>query len=189
MTLKRNRSKGKYWYDDIKPNGAKYPTYRRNIVHPGGVSRPVQAKSHKAWQLKCIQLFIDGKSDAATKDYQKATFAEMFPRYLKLVEKKRAVGTYVKIKGLFDRYILPRFKSQVISGTLTEELHEFADTLTKEKGAFVTTEVFKVLSPFMKWCKHQTVEVSIINMLYKTNKKIAFIINSKSYRSLIQQRF
>ena len=155
MTLKRNRSKGKYWYDDIKPNGAKYPTYRRNIVHPDGVSRPVQAKSHKAWQLKCIQLFIDGKSDAATKDYQKATFAEMFPRYLKLVEEKRTVGTYVKIKGLFNRYILPRFKSQVISGTLTEELQEFADTLTKEKGAFVTKEVFKVLSPFMKWCKKQ----------------------------------
>jgi len=155
MTLKRNRSKGKYWYDDIKPNGTKYSIYRRNIIHPDGVSRPVQAKGHQAWQLKCVQLFIDGKSDAAAKDHKKGTFAEMFPRYLKSVEEKRAVGTYVTIKGLFDRHILPRFKRQVISRTLTEELQEFADTLTKERGALVTKEVFKVLSPFMKWCKKQ----------------------------------
>jgi integrase len=156
MPYKRDRSKGKYWYWIIKRDGTKSEhVYRRSFVHADGVMRELTAKNYKDWGVKTVQHFIDAKRNpnGAGSNYKNATYAKMFSGYLKVVESKRSVGTYIKIKAHFDRDILPYFKNHVISKTTNEELVEFAENLTEAKGALVTKEVFKVLSTFMNWCK------------------------------------
>jgi len=155
MPYKRVREKGKYWYYAIGRHNAKKLVYRRRFMHSDGVSRAIDSESHKDWSLKVVQHFIDAKANPypVEKNTKKATYAELFSEYLEVVESKRAVGTYVTIKGLFERHILPHFKDHVVSKTITPELAEFAETLTKESGALVTKEVFKVFNTFLNWCQ------------------------------------
>jgi len=142
---------------DIKPNGSRYPKYRRNFIHADGVSRDMTANSAKEWEQKRQQHFIDAENDpyGVGKKRNMATYRDIFPDYKIYVETNRSAGTYVKVISLFERYILPRFKNDVISMTTPDEMADFVDKLIDSNGALVVKEVFKVFKPFMKWCRQR----------------------------------
>ena len=154
MALKRNKRKGKYWYDDVQPNGKKYgPIYRKRFEHPDGVNRYMQASSSKEWDKKRKQIELDAEKNPSgiVKDYKNATLLIMSIPYLESRETK-SIGNYIRVKGHFDRYILPSFKNKIVSKINANDLMTFAKKITKSNGPLVTREVFVVFTAFFHWC-------------------------------------
>tara|TARA_B100000029_G_scaffold496762_1_gene563482 strand:- start:1 stop:1284 length:1284 start_codon:yes stop_codon:yes gene_type:complete len=153
MAFKRDKRKGKYWYIDIKPDGTVYgPFYFRRYVHPDGVSRPVRAKDHRDWKEKTAKIDEDAEIAAIVSitNYKNATVLHQSTRYLESLESNTA-GNYVRVKGHFNRQIIPNFGNRIVSEITTDEMLQYLKRLTKSNGILVAREVFVVLTAFFRW--------------------------------------
>ena len=83
-------------------------------------------------------------------DYSKATLKEMSVQFLESRE-NTSVGNYSRVKGRWDRHILPYFKNKAVSEITTEDTERFAKQLITKVGHLECREVFVVLKAYFNW--------------------------------------
>ena len=83
--MSKKVSGSKYQYQEVDRNGDLLPPYyRRNAMHPDGVSRVVTAKNYSHWKEKVAKLFEDYKKAqlGLVVNYPKLTYKEIGKEFL-----------------------------------------------------------------------------------------------------------
>ena len=148
--MSKKVSGSKYQYQEVDRNGDLLPPYyRRNAMHPDGVSRVVTAKNYSHWKEKVAKLFEDYKKAqlGLVVNYPKLTYKEIGKEFLDY-KKTFAKSTYNQNRQYFTNKILPFFGSMIVSKTTNQDCERFFNQLQKDYSSQVIDRTRMILNSF-----------------------------------------
>lgn len=151
--MSKKVSGSKYQYQEVDRNGDLLPPYyRRNAMHPDGVSRVVTAKNYSHWKEKVAKLFEDYKKAqlGLVVNYPKLTYKEIGKEFLDY-KKTFAKSTYNQNRQYFTNKILPFFGSMIVSKTTNQDCERFFNQLQKDYSSQVIDRTRMILNSFFEW--------------------------------------
>jgi len=133
-------------------NSKGYIYYVKNFTLPNGKYKQLNAKNPSDWENKKLALIEEfyNSDKLISKEYSKATFKDMTEPFLQDSETYK-VQTYIRRKRYWNNYILPHFKTDVVSKMKSEDIDLFYRVAQAERGSGHVLEIHNVLNAFFNW--------------------------------------